>query len=109
MHYSSSKNEDEKKEEDKIVGKEVGAIKVSVEEETPSVPTVTPTPSTPPTQVAMVNAVQSNDDVEVQNLISSLSKLYEKQKSVKSLEKTLTSILDRLAKIVSFVDNFGDI
>ena len=48
--------------------------------------------------------MQSDDYAEAQNLISSLSKLFEKKKSIKSIEKTLTSVLDRLEKIVSFVD-----
>ena len=41
------------------------------------------------------------EEVDGQSLISSLSKLFEKNKSAKSLEKTLTSVLDRLAKTIT--------
>ena len=52
--------------------------------------------------------MQSDDEVQAQNLISPLSKLFEK-KRIKSLEKTLTLVLDRLEKIVSSVDTTVDI
>ena len=81
-------------------------MKISIEEATLSVPIVTVTP----TQATVVNiATQSDDEVEVLNLISSLSKLFEKKKSVKSFKNTLTSVLERLQKIVSSVDTTIDI
>ena len=57
----------------------------------------------------MVTAVQSDDEVEAHNLISSLSKLFEKNKLVKYLEKTLTSVLNHLEKIVSSIGTTIDI
>ena len=57
---------------------------------------------TPPTQaIVSSTSVQSNDELEAHNRISSLSKLFKKNLLVKSLEKTLNSILDKLAKIVT--------
>ena len=48
--------------------------------------------------------VQLDEEDEAQNLISSLSKFLEKKKSIKSIEKNLTSVLDRLEKTISLVD-----
>ena len=114
VNYNRYTDENEKKEENKqkeeklSVEKLIGDVRDSVEAITTSVPhaTMLVTPSTPPTQVA---TMQYDDEVEAQNLISSLSKLFEKKKLVKSIEKTLISILDRLEKIVSFVDTSIDI
>ena len=66
--------------------------------------------STPPTQIVVAIApTQSDEEDEVRNLISSLSKFLEKKKSIKSIEKTLTTILDKMEKIVSPVDTSIDI
>ena len=56
----------------------------------------------------MINTivVQLDKEDEAQNLISSLSKFLEKKKSVKSIEKTLTLVLDRLEKTISSMDTF---
>ena len=53
--------------------------------------------------------IPSDDEAEAQNLISSLRKLFEKKKSIKSLEKTLTTILDRIEKIVRPIDTPSDV
>ena len=53
--------------------------------------------------------VLSNDEDEAQNLISSLSNFFEKKKSIKLIENTLTSFLDRLEKKLCFVDTSIDI
>ena len=66
--------------------------------------------STPPTQtVAAVAPHQSDEEDEAKNLISSLRKLLERNKSVKSLEKTLTIVLDKMEKAVSPIDTLADI
>ena len=87
IDYSSSTNEDqvekEKKKEDTFSQKKLGDVLASTEVATTSAPiaTVTVTPSTPPTQVAVVTiVVQLDDEVKAQNLISSLRKLYEIRK-----------------------------
>ena len=72
----------------------------------PSTTVVVVGTSTPPTQIATTTIVsaQSNEEDEAKNLISSLRKLIEKNKSVKSLEKTLTIVLDKMEQVVSPVD-----
>ena len=64
VDYSSSIDEDEKKEEDKFRKKEFWPVKFSVKVETPSLPIVIVTPSTPPTQILVVRIVQSNDEAK---------------------------------------------
>ena len=51
----------------------------------------------------------NDDDDEAQSLLSSLRKFIEKKKLVKSIEKTLTSVLNRIEKVVSPVDTPVDI
>ena len=48
--------------------------------------------------------VPSDDESEVQTLLSSLRKLLEKKKSVKSIKKTLASVLDKMQSIVKPID-----
>ena len=56
-------------------------------------PYVTPIVSiTPSTPTIASTSIKSDDEVDTQSFISSLSKLFEKNKSVKSLEKKLNSI-----------------
>ncbi len=43
----------------------------------------------------------SNDDDDHKGLISSLRKLFEKNNSVKSLEKILTKVLNRMQKRIT--------
>ena len=63
-------------------------------------PYVAPILSITPLEVALVASTYAHldDEVDAHSLISSLRKLFEKNKFVKSLEKTLNSILDRMAK-----------
>ena len=67
--------------------------------------------SIPPTQTTTIVIVlaQSNEEDEANNLISSLRKLLEKRKLVNSLEKTLTTILDKMQKVVITIDTPIDI
>lgn len=113
VDYSSSSNEDkgqEPKKEDEPFAKN---IEPSIEVATSSVPLVATkiTPSTPPTHATVVTVVvvQLDEEDEAQNITSSLSKFLEKKKSVKSIEKTLTLVLDRMEKIVSPIDTLVDI
>ena len=46
--------------------------------------------------VARLSSVLSNDDDDQKGLMSSLRKLFEKNKLVKYLEKTLGEVLDRI-------------
>ena len=105
VDYNSSSNEekDQKPKEDDAPSE--NKIESSIEEAISSVPlpVAAATPSTPPTQ-ATVAAIKSDEEDEVQNLISSLSKFLEKKILVKSIENTLTSILDRTKNIVSPID-----
>ena len=51
----------------------------------------------PPTQTKIIVALtQFDEEDEVKNLVSSLRKFLEKKKLVKSLEKTLTKVLDKM-------------
>ena len=102
-----------KKEEDVFSKKLVGIEKISIEIEIPSVHIVTMTPFSLPTQVgvAIVStfAQLDDDEVDTQSLISSLSMLFVKNKFVKSLEKTLSLVLDHLDKIVTITKSSLDI
>ena len=65
-------------------------------------PYVTPIVSiTLSTLVVASTSIQLDNEVDVQSLISSLNKLFEKNKFFKSIEKTLNSILDRMAKTMT--------
>ena len=99
LDYSSSIDEDKEEEEKKkkieevFFEKSIGVVRGSAEASTTSAPIIKAivTPSTPPTHVVVITTfVQLDDEVKVQKLISSLSKLYENKKSVKSLEKTMS-------------------
>ena len=86
VSYSSFSDEDEEKtqsqqKDERLSTKSlVEDIRVSTETTTTSAPHTTIIPSIPST---LVVTVQSDDEAEVQNLMSSLSKLFEKKKSVK--------------------------
>ena len=79
-------------------------VESSSEVATPSVPftIAVVAPSTPPTQTVVV-VVQSDEEDDVKNLISSLRKFLEKRKSVKSIEKTLSLVLNKIEKVVSLM------
>ena len=64
-------------------------------------PLITPiVPITPTTIASTSLSIVSNDEDDRKNLISSLRKLFEKNKTIKSLEKTLGEVLDRMQRIV---------
>ena len=65
--------------------------------------------STPTQIVVAIAQAQSNEEDEAKNLISSLRKLIEKKKLVKSLDNILTTVLDKMEKVVSRVDTLVDI
>ena len=60
---------------------------------TPIKPIVIVGPSKPSVYIAQVPL---DDELEAYKFLSSLSKLLEKKKSVKTMEKTLASVLDKM-------------
>lgn len=62
-----------------------------------------------PLEVVVSTSTQSDDEVDAGSLISSLSKFFEKKKSIKYLEKILASVLDRLPKIVTTIVSTFDV
>lgn len=113
VDYSSSSDEEEDQEPKKEDAPSAKKAESSIGVATSSVSLAgaATTPSTPPTQAAVVivAAVQPDEEDEAQIFISSLSKFFEKKKSAKSIEKALTSVLDRMEKTVSPVDTPADI
>lgn len=97
--------EQHKKKEDVPFEKKIKSMLTSTEATTISAPTATVIVK-PASQETMVTTtiVQSYNKDEAWNLIYSLSKFLEKKKLVKSIEKNLTSILERLEKMVIPID-----
>ena len=99
VSYSSSSEEEEIKDVsqkcDEAVSVEKSIVETKVTAPT-SIPVTPVTPITPSTPLAPVVQVQFDDEIEAQNLISLLSKIFERKKSLKSIEKTLSLFLDKL-------------
>ena len=94
VSYSSSLEEEEEVKDTSQKGDEVVSTEKIVEEAKVTTPTstpITPITITPSTPLASTMQVQSDDETKTQNLISSLSKILERKKSVQSIEKTLTN------------------
>ena len=102
VSYSSSSKEEEEEIKEVNPKKDEGTS-VTVEEAkvttptstlvTPITPIMTVSPSTP---FVHTIKVPSDDESKAQTLLSSLSKLLEKKTSLKTIEKTLASILDKM-------------
>ena len=110
VSYNSSFEEEEQIKDVSQKGDEVVNIEKTVVETKVITPTSTPvTPITPSTPLALVVQVQFDEKIEAQNLISSLRKLLEKNNSIKSIENTLSSVLDKTQGIIRPVDTPTDV
>ena len=104
VSYNSSSEEEETMSKEKNKDEGVSFEKVVEEAKVTTAASAHITSMTPSTPQAPTLTVPSNDEVEAQNLLSSLSKLFEKKKSIKSMEKTLTIVLYKLEKLVKPVE-----
>ena len=114
VSYTSSSKEEEVVKE--VSPKKDEGTSVTVEEAKVTTPTstnitpITPifsvSPSTPFGHIAQV---PSDDESKAQTLLSSLSKLLEKKKYVKTMEKTLAFVLDKMQSIITPVDTPTDV
>ena len=66
-------------------------------------PFVTPIVHVTLAVVVASTSITLNDEDDAKSFISSLSKLFEKNKSIKSLETSLNSVLDIMAKTMTLV------